>query len=395
MTRTHLKTVSIAADATRLSKGQKTFNTLIKQIEAKRAQLAAWEAAIPSYQQKYVGELLPLVESSVDSQVEMVHCLDRACDRKGLTKTERRQIADLIVELAGSIVADRDDAALKALYNKHSKSDYDRDAAADAADDAAEMKAVLEAMLGMELGDDLDMSSPEELMRRAEAKMREAQAQSDAARQAREERRAKRKKSAKQLAREAQQQAEAEHVSQSIREVYRKLASALHPDRENDPQERQRKTALMQRANDAYARNNLLQLLELQLELEHIDQAALDNMSEERLKHYNKVLKEQLAELDQEIFHVEGRFREQFDIAPFARLAPATLMHILERDLAGVRQAIRELKRDLAAFADTKKLKAWLKDMRREARQAAFDDPPWLDDLPGFDDPHCPDDIPF
>ena len=51
-------------------------------------------------------------------------------------------------------------------------------------------------------------------------------------------------------------------MSQSIREVYRKLAGALHPDRESDPQERERKTALMQRVNQAYAKNNLLQLLD-------------------------------------------------------------------------------------------------------------------------------------
>lgn len=60
---------------------------------------------------------------------------------------------------------------------------------------------------------------------------------------------APRKKTAKQLARDAQREAEEKQMSQSIREVYRKLASALHPDREPDPVERQRKTELMQRAN--------------------------------------------------------------------------------------------------------------------------------------------------
>jgi hypothetical protein len=56
-----------------------------------------------------------------------------------------------------------------------------------------------------------------------------------------------------------------------------------HPDREPDPHERERKTALMQRANHAYGKNDLLKLLELQLELEHIDQPAyttLDDCSE-------------------------------------------------------------------------------------------------------------------
>jgi hypothetical protein len=370
MTKTHVKTVRIAAEPSQLSKGQKAFNTLIKQIENRRAQLAAWEAAIPSYQQKYTGELLPLVDASVDLQVEMVHCLDRACDLKGLTKTERRTIADLITGLAGDIVAERDDAELKAVYNKHSQSDYDEENAAHFMD----MKDMLEGMLGTDLGDDLDMSSPEEIIKRAQAKMQEAQMQFDADQQAREERRAKRKKTAKQLAREAKQQAEEQHISQSIREVYRKLASALHPDRETDPQERQRKTALMQRANDAYAKKNLLQLLELQLELEHIDQAAINSMSEDRLKHFNKVLKEQLVELEQELMDVEGRFRAQFDISPYANVAPGTLMRNLDKDIAGVKQAIRDLKRDLLAFEDVKKVKAWLKDMRRQSRAENFDD---------------------
>lgn len=371
--RTQVKTVRIAADQSLLSKGQKAFNTLIKQIEKKRAQLAAWEATIPPYQQKYASELVPLVESSVDLQVEMVHCLDRASDQKGLTIIERRMIADLITELAGGIAGDRDDAELKAVYNKHSQSDYDKETAAN----IMGMKSMLEDALGMDLGDDLDMSSPEDILNRAHAKMQQAQEQFEADRQAREERRSKRKKTAKQIAREAQQQAEEQHISQSIREVYRKLASALHPDRETDPQERERKTVLMRRANDAYAKKNLLQLFELQLELEHIDQASINGMSEERIKHYNKVLKEQLAELDQEIMHVEGRFRAQFDISPFFNVAPSTIMRNLERDIVGIKHAISELKRDLLAFEDIKKVKAWLKDMRRQSSRGGFDDVPF------------------
>ena len=372
MTRTHLKTVAIGAGQaqSQLSKGQKAFNTLIKQIESQRARLAAWEAAIPPYQQKYAVELLPLAEASMDLQVEMVHCLDRACDQKGLTKSERRLIGELITELAGDIAAARDDAALKAVYNKHSGSDFDSEAAAS----IMGMKSMMEQVLGMDLGDDLDMSSPADIMQRAEAKMREAQAQFDAERQIRDERQARRKKSAKQVAKEARQQAEAQQISQSIREVYRKLVSALHPDRETDPRERDRKTALMQRVNQAYEKKNLLQLLELQLELEHIDQAAINTMSEERLKHYNKILKEQVAELEEEIVHVEDGFRAQFGISPFVAVAPATLMRDLGRDIAGLRHAIRDLQRDLLAFEDVKKVKAWLKEMRRQARRAEFDD---------------------
>lgn len=365
MNRTHVKTVNIASGQTQLSKGQKAFNALIKQIENKRALLVAWEAAIPPYLQKYTSEMLPLVESSVNMQIEMVHCLDRACEQKGLSKTERRMIQELITELAGDLVGSRNDEALKTIYNKHSHNDYDSEEAAD----IKRMKSVMEEMLGVELGDDVDWSSPEDVMMRAQAHMKEQMAQ--------EAERPKKKKTAKQLAKEAQQEAEEKQISQSIREVYRKLTSALHPDREPDPQERERKTALMQRANQAYEKNNLLQLLELQLELEHIDQTAINSLSEDRLKHYNKILKEQLAELDQEILHVEGGFMAQFGFSPFARVTPANLMRHLTTDIVSIQQAIRDLKKDLLAFEDIKKLKAWLKNMRRQSEMDYYDDLPF------------------
>lgn len=124
----------------------------------------------------------------------------------------------------------------------------------------------------------------------------------------------------------------------------------------------------MQRANRAYDKNNLLQLLELQLELEHIDQSANNNISEDRLKHYNKILKEQLVELEQEILHLEGGFKAQFDIALFVDVSPATLMHDLAVEIVGVRHAIRDLEHDLLAFADIKNIKVWLKDIQRRSR---------------------------
>jgi curved DNA-binding protein CbpA len=42
-----------------------------------------------------------------------------------------------------------------------------------------------------------------------------------------------------------------------VREVFRKLASELHPDRETDPAEHARKTELMQRVNQAYKAGDL------------------------------------------------------------------------------------------------------------------------------------------
>ncbi len=68
--------------------------------------------------------------------------------------------------------------------------------------------------------------------------------------------------------------------------------------------------------------------------------------------------------------------RAQFDISLFADVTPGTLMRNLDRDITGVKHAIRDLKKDLLAFNDIKNIKVWLKDMRRQSIRGEFDDLP-------------------
>ncbi|WP_197338765.1 J domain-containing protein [Ralstonia solanacearum] len=373
MTRTQHQSISIAPNQNKpaLSKGQKAFNSLIKQIEKRRKRLAAWEAVTPTFQQRYINDLLPLEETSTALQTRMVRCLDQAHENKGLTKVERRKIAAMIVDLAGDLVDE--DESLKAIYNKYSPTDFDSETAAE----VDGMKSVLEAMLGVDLGDDLDMSSPDDLLQRAHAHVEQQAAQATAEAAQRASRRAARKKSPKQRAAEARAQEEQAQIGLSIREVYRKLASSLHPDRESDPQERDRKTKLMQRVNEAYNKNNLLQLLELQLQLEHIDQQSINSIGEERLAHYNKVLKEQVRELDQEIRHVEAAFCHAYGIAPFAAVSPDAVLRELTLDIKELHQYIRTIEQDLVAFEDIKHLKLMLKSVKLVPAASVFDSMPF------------------
>ena len=168
-----------------------------------------------------------------------------------------------------------------------------------------------------------------------------------------------------------------------MREVYRKLASAMHPDRETDPDERERKTVLMQRVNHAYGQRNLLELLQLQLELEHIDASTLNTLTADRLKHYNRVLTEQLDELKQEVFDQEQGFKLQFNLDPFDKLTLANLPRFYQYQLDSVLNDIQELILLGEEPNYPKSLKAWLKEQRdyeREMEKA-------LDDDSFFDDP--------
>src|SRR5471030_2707005 len=143
MTRPILRSISIAPDHNKsnLSKGQKAFNTLIKQIEKRRARLSAWEAAMPAFHRKYLSEFAPLEQTSIDLRTKLVHRLDQAYAQKGLTKSERRTIADLISDLAGELVAQSDDPELKTIYNRYSESDFDSEAAAELDDMKSDRKS--------------------------------------------------------------------------------------------------------------------------------------------------------------------------------------------------------------------------------------------------------------
>ncbi|KQP14107.1 J domain-containing protein [Pseudorhodoferax sp. Leaf267] len=357
------RTLTIAQPAAaKLSPAQKKFNSLVKRIAEQRELLAQWELAVPLYRERRTREFSPLLDEYRVLNVQMVRTLHEAFGRKGLTKTERATIGALITDLAGSLADSAPDEALRAemkqRYNDHAGTDFDDDGA----EGDAMARQMARELFGMDIPDDLDMNSPEELMRHIEQQMR-AEAEAAPARPA--------KKPGK---REQQAAEQAQQANQSLREVYRKLASALHPDREPDPAERARKTALMQRVNDAYANNRLLELLQLQLEAEQIDPAQLASLSAERLKHYNHVLAEQLDGLRHEVAASEGAFVMEFNLHPLQQLKPAGLMDTLRHQIAQLSMDTHQLRQQLPLLLeDLPTFKRWLK-MQREALQAQQDD---------------------
>jgi hypothetical protein len=322
------------------SKGQKSFNALIGRIEERRAALAVWEAFDADFRRKYNDEFVPLRQSFDAVRIKLVHRLDQSHDIKGLTKAERQMIAELISHVAGDLLASMDDPGIAEVYRRYNASD-------------AEVESVAAV-------------SPDDVIRHLQEQLDQQDDRERIHREAREKYHANRKKTPKRDAAEERARAEQAEVHLSIREVYRKLASVLHPDREADPVERERKATLMQRVNQAYASRSLLDLLEIQLELEHIDQASLENVSEDRLKRWNTILKEQLRGLDQELVEVEVGYRTRFGMNPTLAVSPKTVKRALTTNITHLREGIRAFEQDLRAFDDIDRLKTWLKGMKRE-----------------------------
>jgi hypothetical protein len=343
-----------------LSKGQKQFKALIKKIDAKRKEWRAWQAVLPAYEKKYAAEFVPLDDLFRERQGDMLVLLDRWHGDKVFTKAERKKILHLIAMLIDDLSGHDDRPELKAIFDKYlGKRDIE------AEQDVA--RAMIKDMFGLDIEGHIDPDDPEALL----DMMKQAQQRKDEqdAAPAGGAAHTERKKSASQIAREAREDAANKEASFSVREVYRKLASSLHPDREPDPAERARKTDLMQRANVAYDKGDLLQLLELQLEVEHIDEKAINNIAEDKLKHYNRILKEQLEELALEtetaILAFSMRFGVDIEYVP----PPDFLMVGLGEQIIDLKVKLEGITADVSSFADPKKVKSFLKDVRVTRRQ--------------------------
>lgn len=362
MSRAHALQVSSSQSGAALTPAQKRFNTLTRQIEQARQALAAWQDNGVAYRQAYYDILEPLRAELLAGQRQWVLALDAALDRANWTKAERTLLRDLLCEAAGELLGDGEDDPIKALFDKHAEVDFDTEQR----DAMRAMKDLAEAVTGLDLGDDEGLDSDVDLLARLKQRMEEHRA-------VEQERRGAKDSRARKSAAQQRREAEARQATQSVREIYRKLASALHPDRETDERERDAKTALMQRVNQAYAAQDLLTLLQLQLQIEQIDPSHIANAGEQRLKHFNKVLGEQLAELKAEATRVEMQFRMEFGLQPGRGLDPRKLGQVLEQNKREWLAERSEQQRRLGMLADVAATKRWLKRERQRQRDAGFD----------------------
>lgn len=357
--------VGVAGSRPALSKAQKRFNDLIALIEAQRQLLQQWHDFLPAHHHRVQVEMTPLLVRLRERRTALVKLLDDALDGKALAKTHRAKAIDLLLGLATELLREAPDAELVRLHDKHSPQSF-----AEQQQASVDMiKAIAGSLFGVELDDDdAAPTSPEALSEHIAMKLEAAEAAR--AQQAAKPRKPNAKPNPKAQAREAAKAQAAEGASRALREVYRKLVSELHPDREADAALRVQKTAAMQKVNQAYEARDLLALLELQLSLAQIDPAALAGLAQERLAHYNLVLEEQLLRLQEELGDITLPFAGALGRDLPRGATPTFVARTLDGDIAHLRMSVREIESDLDAFRDPAQLKAFL----RQHRIGTFDD---------------------
>ena len=356
--------VHIAAagtDNSALSRAQKEFNRLTKRIAKLETEVHEFQQAATRLRQRVQTEYRPLQARHNDARADLARVLDHAYDAYKLTKGERAKIVSILLDGCYDL-PQQGHPEVQAILDKYeAPATAEEEAEANAAT-AEMMKQLFSQQFGIEFDDDADVSTPEKLQAYLHQKMateQEAYAQEEAERA---ERRAQRKKTPKQQAAADKKQAEEQNITQAVRTLYRDLVKALHPDLEPDETEKIRKTELMKRVTTAYEAGELLTLLRLQLELQRIDQSHLENLAEDQLRYYNKLLKEQVRELDEAIFR-EQELLSGFTGKPYYYPpTPAAMEYDYQLQKKQLEQKIKQLAAEVLAFEhDPAAVKAFLK----------------------------------
>jgi hypothetical protein len=198
----------------------------------------------------------------------------------------------------------------------------------------------MEDEMGVDVGDmDFDMSNEEEARKYAE-KLKE---QLDKKNQEEEEIEQNKKKTKKQIEEEQKQKLEDELSKKSLRSIYISLAKMLHPDTEINEDQKAEKTELMKKVTVAYDQKDLATLLKLEMEWVNRTADDLQKLTDGKLKLYNKVLSEQVDELEEELCQLKMNpaYTTIFELLNYSSKYAHTLLKTQKKEILSELEGIK------------------------------------------------------
>lgn len=330
--------------------GQDRFRYLIDRIEKLRRARADWDELVVAFKTSDAERVHPLRATLKQVTRETVFLIDGLLHQKGWSRADQSALKDIACHTAEALLrTNPEDFEIRTIFDRHSSLSFQEMKQ----EEIEDLKQDAKEYMGIDL-DDADIESEEDLIERVYEHMKKDEAREH-------EPSAERRKSP------GQQRAEssAQTAKQFLREIYRKLASAVHPDRETDAARRAEKTELMQQINRAYATNDLLTLLEAQLRLELIDPDHVSKISGKRLQQFNRLLSQQLEAAKEELRSLQDAFRMDHGM-PHGHAINARDLHLLtQRRARELRAFINQQKRFLEVLANKSATRRWLKEQRR------------------------------
>lgn len=367
----HLRVVPGGASAP-LSAAAKAYNLQLARVDKLKAQMAEMEALSLAHRHALAQQVFPLTQQRTALMKQMALWLDAQLTQPHptlkLTPAQRQLMREMACNLAAHLVGDGH-ADMAAVHDRHSPTslaDLERAHAHD-------IKADLEAMMGKPFMPDDPNATLADVMAAAKAHMQKAVAKEEAAREAataKREAKSKAKKAANAdgktpNAAQALQQSLQGDADTSLRTLYRQLASALHPDREPDEHERVRKTALMSEANAAYARKDIVTLMDIQQRAALASPQAVASLPDDKLNSLTLLVKAHVAELERQRARTQQTLCHEFGVPPGMGLNTNTLKYLLMNQTDDLTEFVHRLQADLELVQQPGGIKPWLTRQRK------------------------------
>ena len=355
-----------------LTPAQQRFNDLLARIEQLSGLIQRLEAWSDRHRYAHIQALRESVQLAQTHRKSLLLFVHERLQTADLTDRQQRMARGMVRGLIDHL-APMADPQVQALADVYVSEEDTQEAAEEQAEAAQRLRERIEEALGQPIEKPDQYQTPEEMM---EAGMRQWQRQQEADEQ---------RKAAKRAARKAQKQAQKKSAAadkgelppamlreadakSAIRTVFRQLASALHPDREPDEQERLRKTALMSEVNAAYEKNDLSTLLRLQLQVTQVKPGGAARMADAQLMAMASLLKEQVAALEDDLDQLQSRLSRELCVTVRAEAEEASMSQALHRIQADQRHSADSLQADLRRIQNDAEFKRWLKEQWQLAK---------------------------
>ena len=359
-------------DQAPLTPAQQRFNALLARIEQLSGFIERLQAWSDRHRYGHIQALRESVQLAQTHRKSLLLFVHERLQTTDFTDRQQRMARSLVRGLIDQLAASAD-PQVQALADVYVSEEDTQEEAQEQAEAAQRLRERIEEALGQPIEKPDQYQTPEEMM---QAGMRQWQRQQEADEQ---------RKAAKRAARKAQKQAQKKSAAadkgelppamlreadakSAIRTVFRQLASALHPDREPDEQERLRKTALMSEVNAAYEKNDLSTLLRLQLQVTQVKPGGAARMADAQLMAMASLLKEQVAALEDDLDQLQSRLSRELCVTVRAEADEAVMSQALQRIQADQRHSADSLQADLLRIQNDAELKRWLKEQWQLAK---------------------------
>ncbi|MFN8397402.1 MAG: J domain-containing protein [Bacteroidia bacterium] len=292
-----------------LSKAQKEFNRLTDRISSLRNRLLQTEKELGSLMQEYNARIPALMSQHSEMLGKMAFALEDGAGATKLGKHQLESLGDVIRGLLDQVGMIRElTVGEEALFNRWSPMSYQEMIDEEEKTDREAFAQYVKAIFGVEVDPD-KLGDPEERERiEREIGQRNAEANERAHQWNGTGRRTKAQEKADQRRAEKAKAAE-EMKNRSLRSVYISLAKLLHPDTEQDDQLRKAKEEEMKRLGAAYESGDLSTMLQMELSWVHQQSNNLSKLSDEKLDLFNSVLRDQVKEMEFELWEMPSQPR--------------------------------------------------------------------------------------